>query len=111
MARICFIHENPREEYTIADDGYYVSCCNTKVSTLVEDMESRCNTLYVFGSLFLLYVSLGKYHRVIVFLMLHGSIDAYDDVRVEELGFENSKPRIGKYIWMPTLEFSFHIRI
>ena len=25
--------------------------------------------------------------RVIVFLMLHGSLDAYDDVRVEELGF------------------------
>ena len=83
MTKVCFIHENPREYYTIVDDGYYVSCCNTKVSTLVEDMESRFNTLYVFGYLFLWYVRLGKYHRVIVFLMLHGSLDAYDDVRVE----------------------------
>ena len=40
-------HVNPKQEYTILDDGYYVSCCNTKVSTLVEDMESRFNTLYV----------------------------------------------------------------
>ena len=48
-----------------------------------------------FGSLFLWYVRLGKSHRVLVFLMLHGSIDAYDDVRVEELGFEDSNPRIG----------------
>ena len=45
-----------------------------------------------FGSLFLWYVRLGKYHRVIVFLMLCGRLDAYDDVRVEELGFEDSKP-------------------
>ena len=58
-------------------------------------MESRFNTLYVFGSLFLWYVRLGKYHRVIVFLMLHGDLYAYDDVRVEELGFEDSNPRIG----------------
>ena len=64
-----------------------------------------------FGSLFLWYVRLGKYHRVIVFLMLHGILDAYDDVRVEELGFEDSNPRTGKYIWRPTLDFSFHIRI
>ena len=40
-----------------------------------------------FGSLFLWYASPGKYHRVLVFLMLHGSLDAYDDVRMEELGF------------------------
>ena len=58
-------------------------------------MESRFNTLYVFGSLFLWYVRIGKYHRAIVFLILHGIIDAYDDVRVEELGFEDSNPRIG----------------
>ena len=83
MTKVCFIHANPIEEYTIVDVGYYVSCCNTKVSTLVEDMESRFNTLYVFGSLFLWYVRIGKYQRVIVFLMLHGSIDAYDDVRVK----------------------------
>ena len=56
-------------------------------------MDSRSNTLYVFGSLFLWCVRLGKYHRVIVFLMLHGIIDAYDDVRVEELGFDDSNPR------------------
>ena len=55
-------------------------------------MESRFKILYVFGSLFLWYVRLGKYHRVIVFLMLHGIIDAYDDVRVEKLGFRVSNP-------------------
>ena len=87
MTKVFVIHVNPREEYTISDDGYYVSCCNTKFSTLVEEMESRCNTFYVFGSFFLWYVRLGKYHRVIVFLMLCGSIYAYDDLRVEELGF------------------------
>ena len=43
--------------------------------------------------------------------MLHGILDAYDDVRVEELGFEDSIPRTGMYIWRPTLYFSFHIRI
>ena len=48
MSKVCVIHVNPREEYIIVDDGYYVSCCNTKVSTLLEDMESRFNTLYVF---------------------------------------------------------------
>ena len=59
-----------------------------------------------FGYLFLWYVRLGKYHRVLVFLMLHGSLDAnYDDVIVEELGFEDSNPRIGKYNWRPTLDF------
>ena len=65
--KVCFIHENPIEEYTIFYHGYYVSCSNTKVSTLVEDMESRFNTVYVFGNLFLWYVRLGKYHRVILF--------------------------------------------
>ena len=64
-----------------------------------------------FGSLFLWYVGLGKYHRVLGFLMLHGSLDSYDDVRVEELGFEDSNPRRGKYIWRKTLDFSFHIHI
>ena len=48
MTKVFVIHVNPIEEYTIVDDGYYVSCCNTKVSTLVEDMNSRFNTLYVF---------------------------------------------------------------
>ena len=48
MTKVFFIRVNPREEYTIVDDGYYVSCCNTEVSTLVEYMESRFNTLYVF---------------------------------------------------------------
>ena len=64
-----------------------------------------------FVSLFLWYVRLGKYHRALVFLMIHGSLDAYDDVRVEELGFEDSNPTKGKYIWRPTLDFSFHIHI
>ena len=92
MTKVFFIHANPREQYTISDDGYYVSCCNTKVSTLVEDTESRFNTFYVFGSLFLWHVRLGKYHRVTVLLMLHGSLDSCDDVRVEELVFEYSNP-------------------
>ena len=64
-----------------------------------------------FGSLFLWYVRLGKYHRFFIFLMIHGIIDAYDDIRVEVLGFEDSNPRTGKYIWRPTLDFYFHIRI
>ena len=36
-----------------------------------------------------------KYHRVIVFLMLRGSLDAYDDVRVEDLGFEGHESIFG----------------
>ena len=60
MTKFCIIHVNPREEYTIADDGYYVSCCNTKVSTLVEDMESRFNTLYVYWIFILMVCKASK---------------------------------------------------
>ena len=104
IPKVCVIHVNPREEYTIANDGYYVSCCNTKVSTLVEDMESRFNTLYVFGSLFLWYVRIGKYHRVIVFLILCRSIDSYDDVRVEESWVRGFKPLDRKFMCLKYLK-------
>ena len=50
MTKVCFIHENPIEEYTITNDGYYISCCNTKLSTLVEDMKSGANDLHDFGA-------------------------------------------------------------
>ena len=61
MTKVCVIHVNPREEYTIVDDGYYVSCCNTKVSTLVEDMESIFNTFYVF---WIFIVMVGKARKI-----------------------------------------------
>ena len=61
MTKVCVIHVNPREEYTIIDDGYYVSCCNTKVSTLVEDMESIFNTFYVF---WIFIVMVGKDRKI-----------------------------------------------
>ena len=61
MTKVCVIPVNPREEYTIADDGYYVSCCNTKVSTLVEDMESIFNTFYVF---WIFIVMVGKDRKI-----------------------------------------------
>ena len=56
MTKVSVIHVNPRDEYTIVDDGFYVSCCNTKVSILVEDMESRFKTLYVFWIFILMEV-------------------------------------------------------
>lgn len=43
------MHVNPRED----NDGYFGSCCSTRVSTLVEDMENGANTLHDFGALFL----------------------------------------------------------
>ena len=46
--KVCVIHVNPREEYTIVDYGYYVSCYNTKVYTLVEGMATRFNNLHIF---------------------------------------------------------------
>ena len=61
MTKVCFIHANPIEEYTIFDDVYYVSCCNSKVSTLVEDMESRFNTLYDF---WIFIVMVGKARKI-----------------------------------------------
>jgi hypothetical protein len=57
------MHVNPREEHDVGDDdGYYGSCCSTRVSTLVEDMESGANALHDFGALFLWDVRLGKDH-------------------------------------------------
>jgi hypothetical protein len=53
MTRVCAIHVNPREEHDIEDDdGSYGSCCSTRVSTLVEDMESGANPLHDFGASF-----------------------------------------------------------
>jgi hypothetical protein len=62
-ARVCAMHINPREEHDVGgDDGYYGSCCSTRVSTLVEDMESGANALHDFGALFFWDVRLGKDH-------------------------------------------------
>jgi hypothetical protein len=33
-------------------------------------------------------------HGVLVFLMIHGGLGACDDARVEDLGFEDSNPRM-----------------
>jgi hypothetical protein len=53
-ARICVMYVNPREEHDIEyGDGYYGSCCSTRVSTLVEDMSNGANALHDIGSLFL----------------------------------------------------------
>jgi hypothetical protein len=40
--KVCAMQVNPREEHDIGgDDGlFYSSCCSTRVSTLVEDIES-----------------------------------------------------------------------
>ena len=41
-ARVCAMHVTPREEqYVGDDDGYYNSCCSTRASTLIKDMERR----------------------------------------------------------------------
>ena len=61
MTKVCVIHVNPREEYTIGVDVSYVSCCNTKVSTLVEDMESSFNTFYAF---WIFIVMVGKDRKI-----------------------------------------------
>jgi hypothetical protein len=76
-------------------------------------MESGANTLHDFGALFFWDVRLGKDHGeislmslelgvmpcleedlVIVFLMFHGGLGACVDARVEDLGFEDSNPRM-----------------
>jgi hypothetical protein len=97
------------------DNGSYGSLCSSKVSTLVEDMESGANALHGFGALFLLDVRLGQDHGdttlnslepgmmpfleediVIVSLMFHGGlgVGVGVDTRVEDLGIEDSNPRM-----------------
>jgi len=102
----------PKEHDVEDDNGYYGSCCSTRVSTLVEDMKSNTNALHDFGALFLWDVRLGKDHgeisvmnlelhvmpcveedSVIVSLISHGGIGACVDARAKDLVFEDSKPR------------------
>jgi hypothetical protein len=95
MTRVCATHVNPREEHDVEDDnGCYGSCCSTKVLTLEKDMENRANALHGFGALLFWDVWLGQDHEVLVFLIIHGDLGAYDDARVEDLGFEDSNPRM-----------------
>jgi hypothetical protein len=57
------MHINPREEHDIqGDDGFCGSCCSTRVSSLVEDMESGANSFHCFGALFFWDVRLGQDH-------------------------------------------------
>jgi hypothetical protein len=107
---------NPREEHDIGgDDG--LSCgsrCSTRISTLVEDMDSGVNTLHDFVALFLWDAwRLGKDHGepslmslelgvmpcleedlITVLLMFHEDIGAYVHTRDEYLRFKDSNPRI-----------------
>jgi hypothetical protein len=94
------------------DNGSYGSLCSSKVSTLVEDMESGANALHGFGALFW-DVRLGQDHREISLMSLeigvrpwveedlvfefstfHGGLGACDDGREEDLGFEDSNLRM-----------------
>jgi hypothetical protein len=107
------MHVNPREERDVGhDDAYYNSCCSARASTL-KDMESGANALHDYGALFLWDVRLGKDHGetslmslelgvmhcleedlVIVSLMFCGGLGACFDARVEDLGFEDSNPKM-----------------
>jgi hypothetical protein len=59
------MHIIPREKHVVgSDDGSCGSCCSTRVSTLVEDIESRASTLCGFGALFVWDVRLRKDHGV-----------------------------------------------
>lgn len=62
-ARVYAMHVNPRKEHDVGyDDDSCRSYCSTRVSILVEDMESGVNTLHGFGALFLWDAwRLGKY--------------------------------------------------
>jgi hypothetical protein len=108
------MHVNPREEHDIGDDdGYYGFCCSIRVSTLVEVMEGGVDALHYFGPWFLWDVRLGQDHGetslmslelgvvpcleedlVIVSLMFHGDLGPSLDARVEDLGFDDSNPRM-----------------
>jgi hypothetical protein len=88
------MHIKPREEHNVGCDvGSCGFCFSTRVSTLVENMESGANALHGFGALLFWDVRLGKDHGemslmsldlgvlpcleedlVIVFLMLHGGL-------------------------------------
>jgi hypothetical protein len=95
MTRVYAIYMNPRKEHDIEhDDGSYGSCCSTKFSTLVEDTKSGANALHYFLALFFWDVRQGKDHGGLEFLIIHGGIGACDDARVEDLGFEESNPKM-----------------
>jgi len=91
MTRFLAMYINAREEHDVGvNDVCCGSCCSTKVSILVEDMERGTNALHGFGALFFWDEWLGKDHGeirnieisvmpcleedlVIVFLMFHGA--------------------------------------
>jgi hypothetical protein len=97
------MHINPKEEHNVGgDDGSCGSCCSTRVSTLLKDMESGANTLHGFGDLFFWDVRLGKDHgkmslmifevgvmpyleeeSIFVSLMLYGGLSPCVDSRVK----------------------------
>jgi hypothetical protein len=123
-ASVYAIHVNPGEVHDVGDDdGSYGSCCNTRVSTLVIDIESGASALHDFGAFFLWNVKLRQDHgelslislelgvipcleedSVIVSLMFHGDIGAYVDARVEDLRFEDSNPKMDMQIWRLALK-------
>ena len=57
-------------------------------------MQSGENPLHDFGALFFWDVRLGKDHRVLVFLMIHGGLGVFVDARDDDTKFENSNPRM-----------------
>ena len=57
------MHINSREEHDVGGvDGYYGSCCGTRVSTIVEDIKSADNSFHDFGAFFFWDMRLGKDH-------------------------------------------------
>ena len=71
-------------------------------------MESEENTFHDFGSLFFWDVRPGKYHEVLVFLIIHGVLGAYDDAREEDTRLAYSNPKMTMYNWMLALDLSCH---
>jgi hypothetical protein len=64
------MHVNHRQEHDIEDDDDYDSYCSTRVSTVVEDIESGANALHEFGDVFFWDVRLGKDHGAISLMSL-----------------------------------------
>jgi len=57
-------------------------------------MESGANALYDFELLLFWDGRLGQGHGVLIFLMTHGGLGTCYNVRVENLGFDDSNPRM-----------------
>lgn len=98
------------------EDGFLcASCSSARICTLVEDMESGATALHDFRALFLWDAwRLGQDHgesslmsleldvmpcleedSTVVFLLFNEGPNACFDVRVEDLGFEDSNSRMG----------------